>query len=353
MSRTARPEGSPEGELGGVRSTPRPDLEAAIDRALDHPFDDIEVAGLGPRTRGKVRDIYDIDTQLVLVTTDRLSAFDVVLGTVPYKGQVLNQLSAHWFATTRHIVPNHLVEVPDPNVTVARTCRPLPVEVIVRGFITGVTDTALWTRYTTGERVIYGVELPEGLRKNDRLPAAIITPTTKAEAGGHDERLTSDEVVSTGRVEAGVWARVCEAALALFAHGQVVAERAGLVLVDTKYEFGLDPQDEVVLIDEVHTPDSSRYWLADTWAERVAAGHEPDSYDKELIRLEYKAAGYSGHGDPPPLSADLARRAARRYIDVYERLTGTAFEPGAYPAAPRVAAAVEPWAGSAHRLDEI
>lgn len=304
--------------------------------ALHQTLTTTDLTFLGPKTQGKVRDIYQQGDQLVLITTDRLSAFDRILGAVPYKGQVLNQLAAFWFAETADIIPNHLIAVPDPNVTIAKRCRPLPVEVVVRGYISGVTSTALWYRYSQGERTIYGIAFPDGLQKNDQLPTPIITPTTKASDGGHDERITSAEVVELGLVEAAMWAQICQAAIAIFRRGQEIARRGGLILVDTKYEFGVTDEGEVRLIDEVHTPDSSRYWIAETYAERVAAGQEPENFDKEFVRLYYAAQGYRGEGEPFPLPADLALEAAQRYIRTYELLTGRTFEPGELPANARM-----------------
>jgi len=281
--------------------------------------------------------------RLALIATDRLSAFDRILGLVPYKGQVLNQLAAFWFAQVADIIGSHFIESPDPNVTIGRKCTPLPVEVVVRGYITGVTSTALWYRYSQGERHIYGLDFPDGLRKNDPLPAPLITPTTKARDGGHDERITAAEIVSRGLVDAKLWAEVSAAAVALFRRGQELARRGGLILVDTKYEFGVDAAGKLTLIDEVHTPDSSRFWRADSYAARHAAGEEPENFDKEFIRLYYAAQGYRGDGDPFPLPADLAVQAAQRYITTYELITGQTFVPGDLPAAPRIARAMQTW----------
>ena len=292
---------------------------------------------LGDRIRGKVRDSYDLPAgQRLLVTTDRLSAFDKVLGTVPYKGQVLNQLSAYWFRETTQIIGNHLLELPDPNVAVVRACDVFPVEVIVRGFITGVTKTALWYRYEQGERVIYGHTLPEGLQKNQQLPQPLITPTTKGGPTGHDERLTVAEVVDGGWLDAETWEQVQAAALALFHFGQERARQAGLLLVDTKYEFGWAPDGQVYLVDEVHTPDSSRFWLESTYEGQISQGQEPHNMDKEYVRLWYAEQGYRGDGEPPALTADLAVTLGARYIESYERLTGETFAPAQYPAGPRI-----------------
>lgn len=316
--------------------------QAALRQALAVALDKVDLSFIGPGSRGKVRDIYQRANKLVLVTTDRLSAFDRVIGLVPYKGQVLNQLSAFWFEQSAHIVRNHLIDIPDPNVAVARRCTPLPVEVVVRGFISGSTQTSLWYRYSQGERTIYGIDFPDGLRKNDALPTPIITPTTKAQHG-HDERITSEEIVSSGLVEAKLWQQVSEAAVALFQRGQEIAARSGLILVDTKYEFGVDEQGNLTLIDEVHTPDSSRFWRADSYAERHKAGLEPENFDKEFIRLFYAEKGYRGDGEPFPLPEEIALQAASRYITTYEALTGAQFKPGEYPAAARITKAMQEW----------
>jgi phosphoribosylaminoimidazole-succinocarboxamide synthase len=310
--------------------------EAEIRRVLPHAFAGISDPAYPPDMRGKVRDIYLRPGRRILVTTDRLSAFDRVLGLVPYKGQVLNQLSAFWFERTRDIIPNHMLACPDPNVMVVRECQALPVEVIVRGYITGVTQTALWYRYSQGERHIYGYTFPEGLQKNQPLPEPIITPTTKGGPTGHDERLTCQEVVERRLVAPAVWEQVQTAAIALFRRGQEMARRGGLILVDTKYEFGLTEDGQLMLIDEIHTPDSSRFWRADTYEARFAAGEEPDNFDKEFVRLWYAERGYRGDGEPPAWDANLAVLASLRYIQVYEMLTGMEFVPAEYPAEPRV-----------------
>ena len=304
----------------------------------------VDIPGLGPKTQGKVRDIYrrsrDGRTELILITTDRLSAFDRVLGLVPYKGQVLTQLSNFWFEQTADVIGNHLIDLPDPNVTVAHECEALPVEVIVRGYITGVTKTALWYRYSLGERVIYGHDFPDGLQKNQPLPEPIITPTTKGGPTGHDERLTCDEVVEQGYLDRAIWGQVQTAALEIFRRGQTIAAQANLILVDTKYEFGRLPSGEVVLIDEVHTPDSSRFWRANSYETRLTAGEEPENFDKEFIRLWYAERGYRGDGEPPAWDKELAIKASLRYQQVYEMLTGTIFAPGSYPAEDRIRAAL-------------
>ena len=312
--------------------------EEQILQLLTQPFEGAALP-LPGMASGKVREWYSLPNQRrLLVTTDRLSAFDRILAAVPYKGQVLNQLSAWWFEQTRDIVANHMLAVPDPNALLAVEAQPFPVEVVVRGYITGVTGTALWYRYSLGEREIYGYGFPDGLRKNEQLPEPIITPTTKGGPTGHDERLTCREVSEQGWLDEATWNEVQSAALALFRRGQQAAQRAGLILVDTKYEFGRAPDGRVVLIDEVHTPDSSRFWKAESYAERFAAGQEPENYDKEFIRLAYVEQGYRGAGPMPTMPATLWAAASRRYISIYELLTRQTFVPGEYPVAPRLRA---------------
>lgn len=315
-------------------------IEALID-AIPDALDGVEVAGWGARTRGKVRDTYTRDGLRALVTTDRISAFDRVLGLIPYKGQVLNQLSLWWFEQLRDVVANHVVAAPDANVTIAYEAQALPVEVVVRGYLTGVTSTSLWTMYEAGERAPYGIALPDGLMKNDPLPHAVITPTSKAADGGHDRPLTRAEIVN-GILDESLWRQVETAALAIFARGQAVARRGGLVLVDTKYEFGLI-DGRLTLIDEVHTPDSSRYWVAET----IDRHAEPENLDKEYLRKWYALRGYRGEGTPPQMPPKFIAQVAARYIEAYERLTRTDFIPAEMPAAPRIEQALAHWKPSA------
>lgn len=298
----------------------------------------------GMKYEGKVRDTYDLDPQssvgrLLLVTTDRQSGFDRLLGAIPYKGQVLNRTSLYWFEATRHIVSNHVLASPHGNALLARRCRVLPIEFVVRGYLTGSTDTAIWTKYSRGERTFGGVTLEEGLHKNKPLPRNLITPTTKEST--HDRPLTAAEVVAEGWLTAEQWTFCSEKALALFAFGQSLAAERGLLLVDTKYEFGLAPDGEILLIDEVHTPDSSRYWIAESYAERLAACQEPHMIDKEFFRLwfrercdPYTAAELPAA--PPELIAELAAR----YIELFERITGQVFVPDTRPLAAAVADAL-------------
>jgi phosphoribosylaminoimidazole-succinocarboxamide synthase len=304
--------------------------------SLFDPFVDIDLP-LPDRRDGKVRVSWAIgEQQRLIVTTDRLSAFDRVLAGVPYKGQVLNQLSAWWFEQIADIIDHHVVAVPDPNALLARSARPLPVEVVVRGHITGVTDTSLWGMYAEGVREMYGYRFPDGLRKNTPLPQHIVTPTTKAEHGGHDVPLTCADVVEQGHLPAELWDRVLAAALEIFGRGVAVGAQVGLILADTKYEFGLTDDDELILIDEVHTPDSSRWWVADSYERRLAADQEPESLDKEVVRRAYADIGYKGDGPIPTVPPEVWSATTARYILAYERLTTTAFSPGAYPVRERL-----------------
>jgi len=290
------------------------------------------------KSRGKVRDQYDLGDRVVLVTTDRQSAFDRVLAAIPFKGQVLNLTSAWWFEQTAHILPNHVLSIPDPNVTVARKCEVFPIEFVVRGYITGTTSTALWTVYKNGSREYCGNVLPEGLVKSQKLPENLITPTTKEDH--HDRPIAPREIVSEGWMTQADWERCRDAALALFALGQQKAAEHGLILVDTKYEMGRDADGRILLIDEIHTPDSSRYWLAGSYAQRMAAGQEPENVDKEFLRLWFVE-----HCDPykdkelPPAPDELVIELSRRYIFLYEKITGRRFEfPDArLPVAERIA----------------
>lgn len=306
--------------------------------SLFEPFVEIDLP-LADRRDGKVRVSWSCgEQQRLIVTTDRLSAFDRVLAGVPYKGQVLNELAAWWFARTADIVANHVLSVPDPNALVAREAVPLTVEVVVRGYITGVTDTSIWGMYQAGARTMYGYDFPDGLHKNTPLPAPIVTPTTKAQAGGHDEPLSSAEVVERGLVNAELWGRVVDAALAVFQRGVAVGADAGLILADTKYEFGVTTDGELLLIDEMHTPDSSRWWMADTYESRLAHADEPESLDKEVVRRAFADIGYRGNGPIPELPTEVWSATTARYIVAFERLTGTPFVPGGYPVADRLTA---------------
>jgi phosphoribosylaminoimidazole-succinocarboxamide synthase len=307
-------------------------LRAQLLRTLDH----IDLPGLGMHYHGKVRESYSRDGQRILVVSDRLSAFDVVLGTIPFKGQVLNQLAAHWFRETAQVAPNHLIDVPDPNVTRAIECRPLPVEMVVRAYLTGVTSTSIWKHYEAGVRRYAGHLLPDGMRKNQPLPRPLVTPSTKAEKGAHDETVSRDDLAERGLVDATTFDELEARCLRMFAFGQERARACGLILVDTKYELGRAPDGRILFIDEIHTPDSSRYWYADDYERRLARGEEPRSLDKEYVRRHFASIGYTGEGTPPPIPDDVRVEAAHRYIVAYELVTGCAFAPDTEDPLPRI-----------------
>jgi phosphoribosylaminoimidazole-succinocarboxamide synthase len=305
--------------------------------ALPKTLKTINLPQLGTKHQGKVRDFYILKDKRVTITTDRQSAFDVILGQIPFKGAVLNQLAAFWFEKTKHIVPNHLISIPDPNVLVSKNCKPIPVEMVVRGYLSGVTKTSIWYSYEKGERTIYGMEFPDGMKKNQKLPKPIITPTTHPEAGSdlHDERLTRDEIIERKIVDNKLYKQMEKASLELFDFGQKWCEEHGLILVDTKYEFGLY-DGKLILIDEIHTPDSSRFWIAKTYDERLKQNKEPDNFDKEFLRIWYANHGYRGEGKPPTMSEELAIELSQRYITTYEMLTEKEFEPFTYPIEDRI-----------------
>ncbi|HWP57046.1 MAG TPA: phosphoribosylaminoimidazolesuccinocarboxamide synthase [Candidatus Acidoferrales bacterium] len=290
--------------------------------------------------RGKVRDMYLLKDKRILITTDRQSAFDHVVGAIPLKGQVLNRIALHWFEKTKDIVPNQVIAVPDPNVTVAKELRMLPVEIVVRRYLTGSSDTAIWTHYSRGAREYCGHRLPDGMVKNQPLEKAIITPTTKSET--HDELISAEEIVSRGLVPKKLWDEVEAIALALFARGEELAAQRGLILVDTKYEMGLDEEGRITVADEIHTPDSSRYWIKDSYEERFARGEEPENLDKEFLRLWLRERGISDT-QIPRLDDEIRIQVAQRYVELYERVTGEAFKPeiGAEPVKSRIERNIE------------
>lgn len=297
-----------------------------LKQALDRTLDQTQYEGLGKLVRGKVRDNYVADGRRTIVVTDRLSAFDCIVATIPFKGQVLNGISAYWFDKTKHLCPNHLIEVPDPAVSVVHECEPFAVEMVVRGFLTGSSQTAIWTHYAKGERRYCGHTLPDGMRKHEKLPQALITPTSKAEKGAHDELLSAAHVIELGLATPEEYAQLSELSLRLFAFGQQLAAERGLLLVDTKYEFGRSPDGQLVLIDEVHTPDSSRYWYAESYEQALRDNADPRALDKEYVRRYLAAGGFHGEGEVPTLPDDVRMEAARRYIEIYEVMTGRDFE---------------------------
>ncbi len=280
---------------------------------------------LGKKKVGKVRDTYDLGNKLALITTDRHSSFDRIIAMIPFKGQVLNLTSAWWFEQTKDIVPNHVLAVPDSNVTIGKKCEIFPVEFVIRGYLTGVTGTAVWTAYAKGEREFCGNKLPEGMKKNQKFAEPIITPTTKAE--DHDEKVSAEEVVKRGLMSQEDWDKTAEFTRQLFARGQELAAKAGLILVDTKYEFGKDENGEITLVDEIHTPDSSRWWMLDSYEERFNQGEEPEYFDKEFLRLWFRE-NCDPYNDPelPPAPEEMVIELSSRYIDIYEKITGQSFE---------------------------
>jgi phosphoribosylaminoimidazole-succinocarboxamide synthase len=305
--------------------------------ALPKALETIDLPQLGKKYQGKVRDFYILKDKRVTITTDRQSAFDIILGKIPFKGAVLNQLAAFWFEKTKHIVPNHLISVPDPNVLVSKNCQPIPVEMVVRGYLSGVANTSVWYAYEKGERNIYGIDFPDGMHKNQKLPQAILTPTTHPEAGSnkHDERLTRDQIIKQKIVDKKLYEQMEKVALELFAFGQKWCEQHGLILVDTKYEFGLY-DGELILIDEIHTPDSSRFWIKDTYEKKLSSGEEPENFDKEFIRLWYTKRVNPYKDKIPPMSEELIVQTAQRYIKTYEMLSEKTFKPFTYPIEERI-----------------
>ena len=301
--------------------------EQLLRAQLGKTLDATDFPELGAKYEGKVRDCYVKDGKRVLIVTDRLSAFDVVLGTIPFKGQVLNQMAAFWFEATADLVPNHVINVPDPSVMVARECQLLPVEFVMRAYMTGVTSTSIWTHYQNGARSFCGHDLPDGMRKNQALPKAILTPSTKAEKGDHDRSVSRAEILEMGVLSAEDFDRAAQMCARVFAFGQQEALRRGLILVDTKYEIGRRPDGELCFIDEIHTPDSSRFWYADDYDARFARGEEPRGLDKEYVRRTLADQGYRGEGPAPTLTDEVRVEAARRYIQVCELVTGRPFVP--------------------------
>ena len=308
-----------------------------IRKQLDDVLDSATFKGLGEPIRGKVRDSYRRGKQRIMVTTDRISCFDRIIGTVPFKGQVLNQMAAFWFENTADIAANHMLAVPDPNVMVVSECRQLPIEMIVRGYITGVTKTSAWYNYEQGVRDFCGNKLPDGLRKNQQLARPILTPTTKSEK--HDRPLSRDQAVKEGLVTAEVFDRAADICFRLFKRGSEHARKQGLILVDTKYELGWR-DGELVVSDEIHTPDSSRYWFADTYGDLFAAGKDQREIDKEYTRRWLVDRGFRGEGEPPELPVEVRMEAARRYIQAYEIITGRQFVAVDRPIEQRIAAAL-------------
>ena len=301
---------------------------------------------------GKVRDCYDLPATpsekngtRILISSDRISAFDRILAAIPFKGQVLTQVARFWFDHTGDICPNHVLSYPDPNVVIGRRLTILPVEIVVRGYLAGSTSTSVLTRYKQGARAMYGHTLPDNLRDNQALPQTIITPTSKAFDGGHDEPLTPAQIIAQGLLTQGQWDEVSAKALALFARGQAMAAKRGLILVDTKYEFGLDATGQILLADEIHTPDSSRYWIASGYAQALQGGTRPPSFDKDGIRSWVVARCDPYHDPIPQIPAAMIEETSHVYIQAYEAITGQTFRPDTSFATPleRVRANLRPY----------
>jgi phosphoribosylaminoimidazole-succinocarboxamide synthase len=292
----------------------------------DLVIDDATIPELPNHYRGKVRDNYDLpDGRRIIIATDRLTAFDRSIAAIPCKGQVLTQTARFWFKETGDICPNHVIEYPDPNVLVCRRLDIMPVEIVVRDYMAGTTGTSIWSMYKAGRREMYGHRFADGMRENEKLPQTILTPTTKAPIGEHDEPVTPAEIIARGLLSAAQWEAVSEIALALFARGREMAAARGLILVDTKYEFGFDRDGRIVLGDEIHTPDSSRYWFAETYPARFAAGEPPEAFDKDVLRRWVAARCDPYRDEVPAIPPQVIRETAAVYIDAYERITGESF----------------------------
>jgi phosphoribosylaminoimidazole-succinocarboxamide synthase len=300
---------------------------AALTAHIGNILDDATIPELPAHYRGKVRDNYDLpDGRRIIIATDRLSAFDRILTAIPFKGQVLTQIARFWFEATADLCPNHVLSYPDPNVLICRRLRIMPVEIVVRDYLAGTTSTSILSMYKAGQREMYGMRFPEGLRPNQKLPQTIITPTTKEFDGGHDEPLTEAQIVERGLLTDAQWQEVRHLALTLFARGRAMAAARGLILVDTKYEFGFDSAGKIILADEIHTPDSSRYWFQESYQRRFEAGESPQSFDKDFVR-SWVTQRCDPYRDPiPPIPREIVLDAARIYIEAFEKITGNAFE---------------------------
>jgi phosphoribosylaminoimidazole-succinocarboxamide synthase len=300
--------------------------KAALGAYAGYVLEDATIPELPNHYRGKVRDNYDLpDGRRIIIASDRISAFDRNLAAIPLKGQVLTQTAKFWFEATADICPNHVIEYPDPNVLVGRRLTILPVEIVVRDYLAGTTGTSILSLYKAGLREMYGIRLPDGMRDNERLPQTIITPTSKAFHGGHDEPLTPAEIVGQGLLSQEQWRTVSDYALALFAKGREMARERGLILVDTKYEFGIDESGKIMIADEIHTPDSSRYWFLESYQQRFEVGERPESFDKDFIRTWVVARCDPYKDEIPEVPQDVVLETSRVYIDAYERITGQTF----------------------------
>lgn len=309
---------------------------AQIISQIPFTLDKTDFPELGKKYSGKVRDNYIKGNRRILIISDRLSAFDRIITTIPFKGQVLNQISRFWFEQTKDIIGNHAIEYPDPNVVVARECKPILVEMVVRGYITGVTTTSAWYNYERGARDFCGNILSDGLKKNQKLAKPIITPSTKAAHGGHDESVSPEEILKRGLLAKNEWDVLSKACLKLYERGVEICAKQGIILVDTKYELGMSPDGEILLIDEIHTPDSSRFWFAEEYEKRFAAGEEQKKIDKEYLREWLVEHGFRGEGEVPAVADEVRAETARRYIEAYELITGQKFAAEVGPVEERI-----------------
>ena len=313
-------------------------LEQAIadDLLLDSLPTEFDV--LGHRYSGKVRENFSREGERIIIVSDRISAFDVVLGTVPFKGQVLNGLAAYWFEVTGSTFPNHVIAIPDPAAMRTVECEPIKVEMVVRAYLTGSSSTSIWRAYERGERVFCGHAIPDGLRRHQPLPEILVTPTTKASKGEHDHNISRAELIASGVIDGPLFDRLERQCLELFALGQKIAAERGLILVDTTYEHGRRADGGIVLIDEIHTPDSSRYWYAEGYEAAMAEGRDPRALDKEFVRTWLVAQGFTGDGVPPKLTDEVRIELAQRYVETFERITGREFQPDLRPPIERLRA---------------
>ncbi len=296
--------------------------------ALEHPLEATDLPKLGKKYKGKVRDCYTTEAgERIIVVTDRISAFDRSLGVLPLKGQLLNGVAAYWFEQTKHLVPNHVIRVPDPNVMIAMECEPLPVEMVLRSYLTGTTSTSIWVHYARGEREFCGHRLPDGLVKHQKLPETLLTPSTKAPQGDHDVSASREEILRISGMKPEDFDEAARLAQLLFAEGQRLCAERGLILVDTKYEFGKTKDGKIVVIDEIHTPDSSRFWFAESYDERMSRGEDPESFDKEYLRRFLSAQGFTGDGPVPTIPDEIRVESSVRYQIAVEKIMGRPFEP--------------------------
>lgn len=307
-----------------------------ITNQLPNVLEGVHFENLGEEYIGKVRDNYTQGDRRIIIISDRLSAFDRIITKIPFKGQVLNQMATFWFDKTKDIVGNHMIEVPDPNAIVVKQCEAMPVEMVVRGYITGVTSTSAWYNYEKGVRNFCGNQLPEGLKKNQKFDKPILTPSTKAAHGDHDVSASREEILAEGKITPEDFDYMAEVSMKLFERGVEIAAKQGIILVDTKYEFGKTPDGEIILIDEIHTPDSSRFWFANEYDERFEKGEEQKKIDKEYVREWLADKGFIGEGEVPEVPDEVRVEAARRYIEAYELITGQTFEAEVGPVLPRL-----------------